>query len=163
MNVWICNASPLILLGKLDRLTWLETLSPGFVIPVAVFDEVMAGRPDDPARIWLADPRNPSRTEADAAARPEVLAWDLGAGETAVISGAIAKPGSCAILDDRAARVCARVFGVPVIGTVGILLKAKQAGLVPRIAPDLMRLQEVGSLMSARLLAEALQLAGERV
>ncbi len=79
-----------------------------------------------------------------------------------MICGVIGKPGSTAVVDDRAARACAQVFGVPVIGTVGILLKAKQAGLVSQIEPELMRLQEVGSLVSVRLLTQALRLAGER-
>ena len=40
-------------------------------------------------------------------------------------------PGTVAVLDDKAARRAAAMLGVPVIGTLGILVAATQSGLVP--------------------------------
>ncbi|HCA96836.1 MAG TPA: DUF3368 domain-containing protein, partial [Cyanobacteria bacterium UBA9226] len=37
---------------------------------------------------------------------PEVAAWDLGKGESAVLSFALKNSGFVAIIDDRAARRC---------------------------------------------------------
>jgi len=60
-----------------------------------------------------------------------VQAWNLGAGESAVLSYALAHPGVQAIIDDLAGRRCAVVHHVEVRGCVGLVLVAKQRGLVP--------------------------------
>jgi predicted nucleic acid-binding protein len=92
---------------------------------------------------------------------PEILAWDLGAGETAVISRAMICDSPICVLDDLAARNCAAVFQVPVIGTLGILLKAKVAGLIPSLRPEIDELVTAGSMLSQQIIKEALELAGE--
>jgi hypothetical protein len=53
MSPCVINASPLILLGKIDRLAWLEPLQPNYVIPVSVKAEVLAGPAGDAARCWI--------------------------------------------------------------------------------------------------------------
>jgi hypothetical protein len=65
------------------------------------------------------------------------------------------------ILDDRKARSVARRAGVPVIGTLGVLLLAKRQGVLPRIEPLLAALREARFHMSPALYREALHLAGE--
>jgi predicted nucleic acid-binding protein len=68
---------------------------------------------------------------------------------------------SVCVLDDLAARNCAKVFDIPVIGTLGILLKAKIAGLIPTLRPEIDNLVACGSMLSPRIIAEALELANE--
>lgn len=63
---------------------------------------------------------------------PELAAWDLGAGETAVLSYALANPGWVAILDDGAARKCAVTFGIAVRGSLAVVILAKKRGLIPQ-------------------------------
>jgi predicted nucleic acid-binding protein len=53
MNTWVINASPLILLGKIDRLALLEQLQPYFVIPDSVKAEIVAGPEGDAARCFF--------------------------------------------------------------------------------------------------------------
>ena len=53
MNGWIFNASPLILLGKLNLLHVIELLSSDFRIPEPVVKEIGAGPPNDPTIQWL--------------------------------------------------------------------------------------------------------------
>lgn len=65
------------------------------------------------------------------------------------------------ILDDRKAREAARRLGVPVTGTVGLLLKAKEAGVVPAIRPLLDALDANQFRIGDALRTEALRLAGE--
>jgi predicted nucleic acid-binding protein len=65
------------------------------------------------------------------------------------------------IVDDRKAREAAQRLGIPVTGTVGLLLKSKQAGLVPSIRPLLDALDQHQFRISSALRAEALRLAGE--
>lgn len=97
----------------------------------------------------------------DAPTHPGVLKWGLGSGETAVISHAIALTGSVAVLDDLAARTCAGKYGVRVIGSLGVLLKAKDLSLIAVLKPELQRLMKVGSQLHPALVQKALALAGE--
>ena len=50
---WVVNASPLILLAKVDHLDLLDQLSESFVVPEAAVAEILAGPPNDPARLFL--------------------------------------------------------------------------------------------------------------
>jgi predicted nucleic acid-binding protein len=85
----------------------------------------------------------------------------LGAGEAEAI--ALAAQRKCrVILDDHRARSVATRIGVEMIGTVGILLQAKRAGLVSEVGPLLDSLNQVGFRVDTRLRQKALELANER-
>ncbi len=58
------------------------------------------------------------------------MAWDLGAGEAAVLTWAIARRGTIAIVDDLAGRKCARAHGIPLTGTLGLVLSARKSGKI---------------------------------
>ncbi len=59
-----------------------------------------------------------------------LAAWDLGLGESQVLSWIYQNPGYEAILDDRAAKNAAASLGIPVRGTLGVILLAKREGRV---------------------------------
>lgn len=161
MTTWIINASPLILLGKIKRLKILEALAPSFVIPAAVFSEILAGPDHDPAKAWIKSLRISSHVVTDAPVPNEFLAWDLGAGETAVLALAATCSSPICVLDDLAARNCAEVFQIPVMGTLGVLLRAKAAGVIPELRPEINHLLSAGSLLAPSLIQRALMLAKE--
>jgi predicted nucleic acid-binding protein len=100
-------------------------------------------------------------TVADPPIPPLIQAWDLGAGESAVLAWAQAHPGSEAIIDDLAARRCAAAIGVPVRGTLGLVLAAKRRGLVPLARPLMERMRQSGMYLSDDVLDKALALVGE--
>ena len=54
-----------------------------------------------------------------------------------------------AILDDRAARECAAVFGIKVCGTIGVLVRARKAGLIAELKPVLAALRAAGLHMDS--------------
>ncbi len=160
MSVWVVNASPLILLGKINQPRLPARLASQVVIPYEVAAEIKAGPASDPARNWLESEGGAS------VARPmtldlRVVAWDLGHGETAVISRALSEPGAVCLLDDRAARDCAQLFGAKVRGTGGVLLLAKRAGLIPAVRPGIKALIRPGALLPDSVVRDALELAGE--
>ena len=149
------------MLGKINRLELLAALAPSFVIPAAVCSEILAGPDLDPAKSWIKSESGSVRVVPVVPIPPEILAWDLGVGETAVLALASSRERSVCVLDDLAARNCAAVFQVPVIGTLGILLKAKAGGFIPRLKPEIEILLSVGSLLSPSIIQQALTLAGE--
>jgi uncharacterized protein len=66
------------------------------------------------------------------------------------------------IMDDRPARRLALGLGVPVVGTVGILLRAKAVGLVASVRPLIEKLLEVGFHPSPAIREKVLTDAGEQ-
>ena len=103
----------------------------------------------------------PGIVQADKTLPPEIASWDLGAGESAVLAWATADRIWEAVLDDRAARRCAEVMKVSVTGSLGVILVAKQRGLILQAKPLISALKSAGAHNSDRLIQSALQLVGE--
>jgi predicted nucleic acid-binding protein len=87
--------------------------------------------------------------------------WDLGAGESAVISAATERPGAIAILDDLAARRCAQAHGISITGTLGLVLLARKQGLIPAVGSALEAILDAGLYVSEKTLADVRARAGE--
>jgi hypothetical protein len=141
-EVWVANASPIIVLAKAGYLDLITNLSREVLLPQAVVDEIIAGPPTDPARQFIEGGWGVRVTARLIA--PELLEWGLGPGETSVLALAQERGSAIAVLDDAAARTCAKVLGVPVIGTLGIIVRAKLQGLVPSAAEAMKALRRVG-------------------
>jgi len=84
------------------------------------------------------------------------MEWRLGIGESATLALALSH-GVEAIVDDLAGRKCAASIGVEVRGTLGIVLAAKQRGLIPAARPIIEDLTAAGLYLSRRVLDAALQ------
>lgn len=128
---WVVSASPMIVLARINALHLLPALAEEIVIPSAVVAEILAGPSDDPARQAM---EQGGFTIVAHTVLDEILAWDLGAGESAVLSFALGQLGWSAVIDDGAARRCARSLGIPHRGTIGIFLLAKQKGIISSAA-----------------------------
>jgi predicted nucleic acid-binding protein len=158
-DTWVANASPVIVLAKIGYLHLLKELPQHILVPQAVFSEILAGPASDPARQafesgWT-QPVSPEPIPN------EFLEWGLGAGETAVLALARSRPASEAILDDAAARACAKAFGVPLLGTLGIALRAKKRGLVASAGEVLKAARAAGLHLDDRTIRMALGHVGE--
>lgn len=138
---WVVNASPLIALARVGCADWLHELADEVVVPEAVKLEIDAG-PADQAQQLLSEGR--FEVVPTSPLVPEVLAWDLGRGETAVLSMVYREPERTAILDDRNARRCARTLGVLVRGTLNIVVQARRSGLTDSAAEVLRRIRAGG-------------------
>lgn len=90
-----------------------------------------------------------------------VTAWYLAAGETAVLSWAHQHEGFEAILDDRAARKCAVVEGIPTRGTLEVIVAAKVRGLIPASRPVCDSVVQAGLRIDTSVVRDALKLVGE--
>jgi predicted nucleic acid-binding protein len=157
---WVVNASPLIVLGKIGQLDLLTKLPQRIVVPAAVVTEILAGPEGDAARLAI---QTKMFTKVNTPAIvPELAAWDLGAGETSVLAYALAHPGWITILDDGAARKCAKTFGIPMKGTLAVVILAKKRGLIPSAAKVLHAIQEAGLRLDEGLIRIVLkQTVGE--
>ena len=151
----VVNASPLIVLAKIGQIDLLVALADEIAVPHAVEREIIAGPADDPARNWLSERKIPIVNLPNLPT--ELLAWDLGAGETAVLAYAMVNSGWTAVLDDNAARKCARSFGIPIKGTLVVIILAKQRGLIPSAADLIRQLQQHDYRIHDTIVREALE------
>ncbi|MGE5788416.1 MAG: DUF3368 domain-containing protein, partial [Myxococcales bacterium] len=81
-------------------------------------------------------------------------AWDLGAGESAVLAYALDRLGARAIIDDLQARRCAEAHGIPLRGTVGLILRARRLELIPSAREALNLVRQAGLYLSDRVCSE---------
>ena len=153
------NASPLISLFRSGQIDLLPRLFKRIVVPDAVWKEVVVDECDDLAARELGSQTWPVRESV--AVSPRVEAWNLGAGETAVLSYALTHPPLRAVIDDAAARRCARTLDIPLLGTGGVLLLAKRRGLLPSVTFGLEKLRQAGLWLSDDLVKLLKARAGE--
>jgi predicted nucleic acid-binding protein len=90
-----------------------------------------------------------------------IQAYQLGAGESAVLTWAYLNQNTEAILDDLAARRCASTLNIQVRGTLGLVLTAKQRGIIPAAKPTIEKLRQSGMYLSDKVINQALSLVGE--
>jgi predicted nucleic acid-binding protein len=87
----------------------------------------------------------------------------LGQGETAVLSYALAHPKWIAVLDDGAARRCARSLSLMITGTLAVVLLAKRYGLIDSAAHVLHDLRSADFRLDDKTIRDALErTAGEK-
>jgi len=158
----VFNASPVIVLAKAGLLEKVMGIAARVIIPQPAADEIArGGDPSDPAALWLNRPESSSYIETAPPVSGFVAAWDLGAGESSVISLAETIPESTAVLDDLAARRCAEALHLNLVGTLGLLLVAKRRGAIASIRDSMAAIVDAGLFISPKHLADILKRAGE--
>jgi predicted nucleic acid-binding protein len=148
------NASPVITLAKAGHLALLTELADEVLLPDAVVSELLAAATSDPARQAIARGWGNHISIMDVPA--VVLEWGLGVGEAAVIAAALENQERTAVLDDAQGRKCARALGVPVMGTLGVVLRAKKMGHVPFATNILRDLRDAGLYLDPATITAAL-------
>jgi predicted nucleic acid-binding protein len=157
----VSNATPLIALARISRLALLRDLFGVILIPQAVYDEVATGAPTRPGAEnvrqaeWIQ-----ARTLADHA-EVDYLRADLDLGEAEVLVLAEESAAGLVLLDEPKARLAAELLGLRYVGTVGLLLLAKQTGRVTAIRPLLDDLRAKHFHLSDTVYRAVLERAGE--
>lgn len=159
-RLWVVNASPIISLANIGHAHLLTDLSGHLIIPRAVEHEILDGSDDDPAKHWMSTTGRRCVHDIGSVV-PLVAAWDLGAGETAVLSWSYQHPEYQSVVDDLAARKFAKAFGIALCGTIGVIVIAKKVGIISAVQPLLNHLIDVDFRIDDRLYQAALRLAGE--
>jgi predicted nucleic acid-binding protein len=148
----VCNASPIIGLAQIGHLDLLRLLFEHIYIPSAVAREI---EPSVPAADWIVER---ALTQPLAA---QILGASLDAGESEAISLAVELSAGTVVLDDWPARQLAIALGLPVVGTLGVLVRAKSRGLLPTVRPHLEALTSHGFWAGPELMQRILRSVGE--
>jgi predicted nucleic acid-binding protein len=148
----VANSSPLIVLTQIEMLWLLPALFEQVFMPSAVAGETARSVPPFPWLIVrpLTDPVN-----------EHIASAGLGRGESEALSLALELNRTTVILDERAARRLAGELGVPVTGTLDILLEARRHGLIVSLRPHLQALINVRFYLTPSLVRELLTEVGE--
>jgi predicted nucleic acid-binding protein len=157
----VCDTTVLLYLGRIGQSDLLPGLYSAIHVPEPVLLEL------DMGRLLRSDTINPRNlTWANSVSVSEAMLDDLppnrlGVGERAVIAYARTRDGCVAGLDDLQARQLAEAVGLKVVGTLGILLRAQQSGLISTVRPLLDDVISQGFRLSPDLYRSVLELAGE--
>ena len=159
----VADAGPLIHLSAIGQLELIHRLAPEVLVPQGVFDEVVAagaglpGAAEVGAAPWI---RVVTPTRGDVVAA--LLGGGLQVGEAQAIAVAVELGAEWLLIDERQGRLTAEAMGVPVVGTIGILIAAKARGDLQALAPHLQALRASGLWLSDALIARVLRSVGER-
>lgn len=157
----IVNSTPLIALSNIGKINLLQQLYHEIYIPQAVYNEVTeknddAGRALEKSLSWInvikvKHPENYAMYKAK-----------IHAGEVEVMILAQEEPkADLLIIDDNAAKKTAKFLGLKVTGTMGVLLKAKQSGIINNVSSLLEALKSNGFYISDNVVQMVLKQAGE--
>lgn len=160
-RIVVVNTTPLIALAEIQQFDLLRQLYGEILVPSAVRTEILKGGVtgigvEEFARaefIRVCEVENPRRCD---------YLSDLDRGEAEVIALAEEKGADLVIIDELLGRKHAQRLGMTVTGSMGILVKAKQLGLIPRVMPYLKMWRATGRRwISESLQEQVLQMVGE--
>jgi predicted nucleic acid-binding protein len=123
----LVDASPMIVLIKSELVHILPLVFERVFVTPAVYNEVLDGPENDIARNQLPNISWLERI-SEAPLADTVAEYNLGSGESEVLSTALARPGWRVLIDDAAARKCAVDLRIPMLGTGGFLALASRRG-----------------------------------
>jgi predicted nucleic acid-binding protein len=161
-NSIVVNTSPWIALSACSQIALLEKLYTNVYIPYHVKEEIMAGGKEGigvyelKASQWL-------KIENVSDVEKVNLLYELEQGEAEVIILAKEKGIKHVLIDERVARLQAKVLGLDVIGTLGLLLKAKKKGLILSIKPLIEQILGHGIWIKDEIVKGILKNSGEEL
>ena len=158
----VSNTTPLIGLASIGQFDLLRQLFDEIYIAQAVYDEaVVAGREAGGAKREVSAATWIKRIEVKDRLAVEVLLDEIDLGEAETIVLARELGADWVLMDEKRGRRKLTEMGLPKIGTVGILLKAKQVGLLMAIRPELEQLHQLGFSISQTVIDAVLRQADE--
>lgn len=162
--VVVADAGPLIGLARIGELELLRDLYSTVLIPPAVLQELEVGSARPGAILlraalrvgWLS-----TRALRNPAEKTALSPLDVGEDEAIRLAVELGSRLHFLLLDDRRARRVALLRGLPVVGTAGVLLVAKERGRLSELSPVLDALERAGYRLSTSLRQRVLFRAGE--
>ncbi|MBW6534920.1 MAG: DUF3368 domain-containing protein [Mariniphaga sp.] len=156
----VSNTTPLISLLKIDKLNLLKEIYRKISVPNAVFKELEQGKQkayyQDISKInWIriVDIKNKEIGQ---------FLFDLDEGEAEAIILAKELNADLLILDEKLGRDYAKKLNIKITGTLGVLLKAKEMGLIDSVRELLNVLVDKGVWLNPKLIEKVIKLAGEQ-
>jgi predicted nucleic acid-binding protein len=161
MRKVVVNTTPLIALSHIGQLDILKKMYGEILIPNAVYNELSA-KPDSICKIEVENSKDWVRIEEiKNQMAKSMYKTQLHEGEAEVMILAQEVNADLVIIDDANAKKHAKYLKLPVTGTLGVMIKAKQNGYVDRLKPMLQMMIENGIYISQDLVKLCLKQVGE--
>jgi predicted nucleic acid-binding protein len=139
----VSDTWPVLNLARIGRLDLLQLLYHQVLIPSAVYRELTISKMDLPPAIDLATMPWLIVATAKDQDRVQQLREELDPGEAEAIVLAIERRADLLLVDERRGRRTATAAGLTVTGLLGVVARAKQAGLIDLAKPVLDELIQV--------------------
>ena len=154
----IADTSALIAIATCDGLDWLDTLFTEIQVPQAVFKE--ATEKDKPQADTLKAYLTGKVIDIDLS-NFVIATQGLGLGELEAMALYKHQQADNLLIDDLRARKAATYNNIKIIGSIGVLLLAKEQELISAIKPYLELIQQSEIHIGKELIQQALTLANE--
>jgi len=152
------NTTPFIALASIQRLDLLPQLFGQILVAEEVIGECAVGGPVvvPPLRdlAWIIPVRTPPQVA------PHIL-LELDKGEKATLQAALAEKADLVLIDEKIGRNMAEYLGLTVSGTLGVLLRARSAGLIPSFRDAAQRMRGHGIFFNEKLTDRLAATVGE--
>ncbi|GLS25182.1 DUF3368 domain-containing protein [Marinibactrum halimedae] len=161
-KIVVSDTTAITYFSRINALFILKSLFNQVYIPEAVYEELtrqgdhIPGAKEVKTLNWIVVEEVKNIDEITAKFRVE-----LDPGESQAIGLALHKQADLLVIDERKGRSEAENLGLKITGMIGIFIKAKEKGVIDRIAPYLDQLRKTNFTMGPALYGRALQLAGE--
>lgn len=160
-RIVIINSTPIIALASIDKLHLLRDLYKVVYIPKAVNDEVFA-KQNSKAQVELARAREWIQVkQIQNNESKKLFRVQLHDGEVEVMILGKELEADLLVIDDYIAREYAKYLDFKVTGTLGVILKAKENGLIEKVKPHIDALIQNGIYIGNKVYENILKLAGE--
>lgn len=157
----VINTGPIIaLVAALGDLTILKRLYQDVFVPIEVCSEILQGGSSSFAvkefkdATWLVKQNVPQKISP-------FLSQTLDIGEASVVQLALKYNISTVCIDEAVGRRVARLNGLKLTGSIGILIRAKKEGFPIVISDAIQRMKSHGIWLSEGVIAFALAQSGE--
>ena len=161
MRSAVVNSTPIISLHSIDRLDLLKKMYDKIYIPYAVYEEVCLDGDTAIDENLLMSYSNFSIVRVSNVEAGRYLKTSLHKGEIETIILANELRIDLCIIDDQIARKHAKFLGLTVTGTLGLLIKGKERGLVERVVPLMDSLIKNGIYIGNKLYADVRRMVNE--
>ena len=157
----VLNTGPILaLIAATSSLEILRELYREVNVPVPVVNEIMDGKKKFGQREFQKATFI-NRVYLDTGAKYTL--WDtLDPGEASVIQAAIALKINTVAIDETSGRRIAKLYGLNLTGSLGILLRAKERKLIPSLKEAIEKMKTSGIWLSDSLIARTLEISGEK-
>ena len=158
----VADSGPLIALARLDLMAIPSRLFGELLVTATVWREVTREpRAADQLALLRAFDGGLLLVEDDPLQIPAALAEArLDAGERSSLALALLR-GAVVLVDERRGRACATGLGLPVLGTLGLLVRAREQQLIDRVRPLTDALLASGYFLARPLVDRTLAAVGE--
>jgi len=160
-NTVVLNTSPIIYLSSIGEINILEKLFGEVLIPEAVKREVISGGEGSFGFKEVNEEKWIKTRKIKSESAKTYLLTDLDDGEAEVIVLAEDEKADIIVMDDRLGRKVAKLRGYNVIGTLRLLLIAKEKGIIPEVKSRIEKLKAAGFWLSEDVIKAVLEQIGE--